>query len=127
MPPSDDTTGEDFSSLVLLLRGRTGLTQRELATRVGVSVSSIQGWEAGVTYPSPASLQALIEAGLDSGGFLAAHEIEEARVLWAAALRNAPRFRTPFDVGWLEGLIARRHRLVREEDDLVSAGHLSRR
>ena len=32
VPPSDDTTGESFRGLVLQLRGRTGLTQRELAS-----------------------------------------------------------------------------------------------
>ena len=50
---------ETFRGLLLRLRGRTGLTQRELATRVGVNVSSTQGWEAGANYPSVASLSEL--------------------------------------------------------------------
>src|SRR4029078_9760685 len=69
VPPADDTTDESFCGLVLQLRGRTGLTQRELSARAGVNVSSIQGWETGTNHPGLASLKALIEAGLDSGGF----------------------------------------------------------
>ena len=57
VPPADDWTRESFRGLVLQLRGRTGLTQRELAARVGVSVASIQGWEAGGKYPGLASLK----------------------------------------------------------------------
>ena len=109
MPPSDDMTGESFRGLVLQLRGRTGLTQRELATRVGVSVSSIQGWEAGANYPGVASLKALIAAGLQAGGFTTGRETEEVAALWAAALRDASRFRTPFDGAWFERLVAGRH------------------
>ena len=45
-PPADDTTGGSFRGLVPQLRGRTGLTQRELATQVDVNVDSVQGWEA---------------------------------------------------------------------------------
>ena len=108
MPPADDWTGESFRGLVLQLRGRTGLTQRELAARVGVHVSSIQGWEAGTNYPGVASLQALIAAGLQAGGFTAGREREEAQALWAAALRDAPRFRTPFDGAWFEQIAAGR-------------------
>ena len=65
MPSGDEAAGESFNGLVLQLRGRIGMTQRELATRMAVSVSSIQGWEAGTNYPGVISLKALIEAGLD--------------------------------------------------------------
>src|SRR3712207_36480 len=106
--PGDHTTGESFRGLVLRLRGRTGLTQRELATRVGVNVNSIQGWEAGNSYPGVASLKALIAAGLQAGGFTAGREAEEAAALWAAAPRDAPRFRTPFDRAWFEQMAAGR-------------------
>ena len=104
--PSDHTPGASFRGLVLGLRGRTGLTQRELAARVGVSVSSIQGWEAGDNYPGAASLRALIAAVLQAGGFTAGREAEEARALWAAAVRDAPRLRTPLDGAWFERLAA---------------------
>src|SRR3954462_15129128 len=69
VPPDDDTTVESFRGLVLRLRGRTGLTQRELAMRSGVHVSSIQGWESGDNHPGVASLKSLIAAGLPAGSF----------------------------------------------------------
>src|SRR5687768_17562138 len=92
VPPSDSTMEESFRSLVIRLRGQTGLTQRELASRVGVNVSSIQGWEAGDNYPGVTSLKALIAAGLTSGGFTRGREREDVAALWAATLRDAPRF-----------------------------------
>ena len=45
-----------FRDQILLLRGRTGLTQREVATLLGVSRQAIQKWEAGEGYPSAARL-----------------------------------------------------------------------
>src|SRR5262245_35950756 len=92
--------GGSFRDLVLRLRGRTGLTQRELATRIGVHARSIQGWEVGDTFPGVASLKALIATGLQAGGFTPGREAEEARALWAAAVHDAPRFRMPFDDVW---------------------------
>ena len=109
MPSADHAAGESFRDLVLRLRGRTGLTQRELATRIGVNARSIQGWEVGANYPGVASLKALIAAGLQAGGFAAGREAEEAQALWAAALRDAPRFRMPFDGAWFEQIAAGRH------------------
>src|SRR5438132_12396820 len=53
---SGDRTSEAFKGLLLSYRGRTGLTQRALAARVGVSVRSIQDWEAGAAYPSAQAL-----------------------------------------------------------------------
>jgi WD40 repeat protein/transcriptional regulator with XRE-family HTH domain len=102
VPPADDTTAESFRGLALRLRGRTGLTQRELAARVGVSVSSIQGWESGDNYPGVASLKALIAVALLAGGFTVGRERPEATALWATAVRDAPRFRMPFDSAWFE-------------------------
>ncbi|HEX6655598.1 MAG TPA: helix-turn-helix transcriptional regulator, partial [Candidatus Limnocylindria bacterium] len=122
MPATDDTTDESFRGLVLRLRGRIGLTQRELAARVGVNVRSIKAWEAGDNHPGVASLQALIVAGLRAGGFAAGRETEEATALWASALRDAPRFRTPFDGAWFERLVAGPRGLVRDDtESLVAA------
>src|SRR5262245_52877337 len=45
----NEGAAEGFRGLVLLLRGRTGLTQRELAARVGVHAHSVQVWEAGLS------------------------------------------------------------------------------
>ena len=49
--PVDEAPGEGFRGLLLLLRGRAGLTQRELGARLGLHAHSVQAWEAGMTYP----------------------------------------------------------------------------
>ncbi len=103
--------GETFRGLILRLRGRIGMTQRELATRIGVNVSSIQGWEAGANYPGVASLKALIAATLLADGFTTGREAEEAAHVWAAAVRDSPRFRTPFDAAWFEQIAGERYSL----------------
>ena len=56
---SADRGAESFQGMLLRHRGRTGLTQRELASRIGVHMRSIQDWEAGVNYPSSERLKAL--------------------------------------------------------------------
>ena len=53
MPPTDDTSGESFRGLVLQLRGRTGLTQRELAKQAGCATSTIRFVEENWTGYSP--------------------------------------------------------------------------
>src|SRR5438132_86081 len=103
-----DRAAESFQGLLLRHRGRTGLTQRELAARVGVSRGSVQDWEAGLNYPDAQHLQALIFAFLEAGGLMVAGEATEAEALWGAALRQAARMQTPFDVVWWTGLLARR-------------------
>jgi len=102
--PSDDT-GESFRSLLLRLRGRIHLTQRELAAQMGVHVHSIQGWEAGSNYPGVASLRALIAAAARADAFTPGHEMDEAAALWAAAAREAPRLRVPFDRAWFDQIV----------------------
>src|SRR3954470_16256211 len=97
---SDDPSSEPFHGLLLLGRGQTGLTQRQLAVRVGVSTRSVQDWEAGVSYPSAERLQQLIAGLLEAGGLNAGRETEEARALWAAVERASPRMHTPFDSAW---------------------------
>src|SRR3954470_8745352 len=97
---SDDPSSEPFHGLLLLGRGRTGLTQRQLADRVGVSARSVQDWEAGVSYPSAERLQHLVAALLEAGGLSGGCEAEEARAIWAAAERDSPRQRAPFDHLW---------------------------
>jgi hypothetical protein len=49
-----------------------------------------------------ASLKARIAAGLQSGSLTSGSAREEAQALWTAALRDAPRFRTPFQSAWFE-------------------------
>jgi DNA-binding XRE family transcriptional regulator len=58
-----DRTAESFQGLLLRHRGRTGLTQRQLATRVGVSRGSLQGWEAGLNYSLPTPTPGSSEVG----------------------------------------------------------------
>jgi transcriptional regulator with XRE-family HTH domain len=91
--PRDPET-ESFAGLLLRHRGRTGLTQRELALRVGTSRRTVQDWEAVVNYPTPDRLQALIAALLGSGGLTVGREAVEAHELWAAVMRESPRMRT---------------------------------
>src|SRR5207237_6773527 len=88
--------------------GRGGLPQRELAARVGVSMRTVENWEAGINYPSAQALQALIAALLEAGGLNVGRELEEVRQLWAAVLRDAPRMRTPFDEVWLAEFLVER-------------------
>src|SRR6266487_4531970 len=52
-----DRAAESLQGLLLRYRGRSGLTQRELAARVGVSTRTVENWEAGVNYPSAQPLQ----------------------------------------------------------------------
>lgn len=82
MPPADDTTGESFRGLVLRLRGRTGLTQRELARQVGVNVNAVQAWEAGDYYPGAARLKALIAACLQAGAFTVGSPSTDSSTRW---------------------------------------------
>ena len=53
MPSADHAAGECFRDLVLRLRGRSGLTQREIATRIGVArsgqpLATLHGHTGGV-------------------------------------------------------------------------------
>src|SRR5215831_3704216 len=103
-----DRERESFTGLLLRYRARTGLTQRELAQRVGVSMRTVQGWETGLIYPTTQRLQALVEALLDAGAFGKDHEQTEAQRLWDALTSEASRARAPFDREWYADLLARR-------------------
>src|SRR5262249_34559531 len=103
-----DRAGEPFRALLRRHRGRTGLTQRQLADRLGVSARSFLDWESGANYPSAERLQRLIAALCEAGGLSVGREAEEARALWAAVERDSPRMHTPFDAVWLAGLLGER-------------------
>src|SRR3979490_603195 len=105
--PRDRET-ESFAGLLLQHRGRTGLTQRDVAARMGTSERSVQDWEAGVYYPGAQNLKALIAVLLEAGGLTVGREMVEGEDLWAAVLREAPRMHTPFDELWLAELLAQR-------------------
>jgi transcriptional regulator with XRE-family HTH domain len=97
-------TTELFRDLLLRHRGRTGLSQRDLAARMGVGRRTVQDWEAGIKHPTAQRLQTLIQVLLEAGALTVGREAEEAHQLWAAALK-APRMRTPFDEVWLDELL----------------------
>src|SRR5215471_10281030 len=97
---------ELFRGLLLTYRGRTGLIQRDLAARAGVSERSVQDWEAGITLPTATRLEALIRALLEADGLTAGNETLEARELWTAVQREARRMHTPFDEAWFARLLA---------------------
>jgi transcriptional regulator with XRE-family HTH domain len=96
---------ESFRGLVLRHRGRTGLTQRELAARLDAGRRTVQNWEAGVAYPSAELLRTLIRELLTSGGLTMGREAMEAHALWTAAEHEAPRMHTPFDEEWFARLL----------------------
>src|SRR5262249_4804413 len=87
----------DFRARLLTLRGRAGVSQREVAARLGVHVRSVQAWETGISYPGAASLRRLIALYVERGTFPAGGEAAAAAGLWAAALGEAPRLKEPFD------------------------------
>jgi WD40 repeat protein/transcriptional regulator with XRE-family HTH domain len=93
-------TAETFRGLLLQYRGRSGLTQRQLAARVGAHRRTLQDWEAGVNYPSAERLRALLRVLLDAGALTMGREVAEAEELWISVVREAPRTQTPFDVVW---------------------------
>src|SRR5438309_1209905 len=97
-PGESDT--ESFAGLLLRHRGRTGLTQRDLAARLGTSRRSVQDWESGLSYPTGERLQALIQGLLEAGGLMLGREQVEAHELWAAVLREAPRMHSRLASGW---------------------------
>jgi transcriptional regulator with XRE-family HTH domain len=101
-----ELAAERFRGLALRYRGRTGLTQRELAARVGVHVRSIQDWEAGLSRPTRDRLRRLVLTYLRSGGFVVGQELAEARVLWQAAAGESRRSPVPFDEAWFAELLA---------------------
>ncbi|MBV9354554.1 MAG: helix-turn-helix domain-containing protein, partial [Chloroflexi bacterium] len=94
--------------MLLRHRGRTGLTQRQLAARVGVNRRALQAWEASTNCPSVQRLQSLIVALIGAGGMNAGHEVDEAQELWTAAERETTRTFPPFDNGWFARLVADR-------------------
>jgi WD40 repeat protein/transcriptional regulator with XRE-family HTH domain len=104
----DSQSTESFRDLLLRYRGRTGLTQRDLAARLGASRRTVQEWEAGLSHPSAELLQALIQVLLEAGVLRVGREAAEAQQLWAAVARAAPRMHTPFDEVWLARLLAGR-------------------
>jgi WD40 repeat protein/transcriptional regulator with XRE-family HTH domain len=98
---------DQFRGLLLRFRGRTGLSQTELARRAGVSLRSIQSWEGGVSLPGADRLQGLVRALLESGGLTQNAELGEAQALWNAAEFASSRSMPSFDTPWFANLLAK--------------------
>ena len=74
-----------FGQLMLTLRTTMGLTQAELAQRLGISRHAVAEWEAGSSYPKTERLKGLIELAVRVSAFAAGREEEQIRALWKAA------------------------------------------
>src|SRR5689334_4382350 len=90
----------EVGRIILGLRTRTKLTQGQLAKLLGVSVRSIQNWEAGENYPKDERLRSLIETFLKLGVFWKGQEREEALKLWEQVNQDAPQKIGTFDEIW---------------------------
>ena len=90
-----------FGQLMLTLRTNLGLTQAELADRLGASRRALAEWEAGGSYPKAERLKQLIELGVRASAFPAGREAEEIRALWRAAHQKVL-----LDEAWLQELLA---------------------
>jgi WD40 repeat protein/transcriptional regulator with XRE-family HTH domain len=98
-------SSERFAGRALRLRGRTGLTQRDVAAALNVHVRSVQLWEAAASHPSANRLQGLIRLFLEAGAFGEGTELEEAEALWLAATSESSRLLAEFDADWFTRLI----------------------
>lgn len=57
----------DIPALVKGIRSTRGLTQEELAREVGVSFSTVNGWENGKHRPIPALVNRLLDLAASAG------------------------------------------------------------
>jgi WD40 repeat protein/transcriptional regulator with XRE-family HTH domain len=97
-----------FGTRLLALRMRAGLSQQEVAARLGVSERAVRAWEAGASYPDPTNLQGLLASYLQQGAFPTGQEEAEARALWEQVRQHSVRFKLPFDQAWFASLLATR-------------------
>jgi WD40 repeat protein/transcriptional regulator with XRE-family HTH domain len=92
-----------FGATMLTLRSEIGLTQAELAHRVGVSRRAVGEWEAGSSYPKAEHLKVVIALAVKSRAFSSGNVAEEIRALWKAA-----RQKVLLDELWLSALLSER-------------------
>ena len=88
-----------FGQQMVTLRTTLGLTQGELAERLGVSLRTVSGWEAGSSYPKAERLKAFIELCVRVSAFPAGRQEEQIRALWRAAHQKVL-----LDEDWLRSL-----------------------
>src|SRR6266550_2379735 len=87
---------------MLALRTSLGLTQAELAHRLGVSGRAVRQWEAGLSYPKAEHLQHVMTLAVRASAFPPGREPEEIRALWKAAHQKVL-----LDEQWLSTLLGR--------------------
>jgi transcriptional regulator with XRE-family HTH domain len=97
-----------FGQMLLGLREKVGLTQKEVADALAVSRRTIQHWEAGTAFPDTAHLKSLIAYFLQHNAFNQGNEHAEAVALWNQADESAARRRSMFDEAWFRALVGER-------------------
>src|SRR5947209_734340 len=90
-----------FGQSMLTLHTTLGLTQAELADRLGVSRRAVGEWEAGSSYPKASHLKALLALAVGQQAFAAGREEEEMRAFWKAAHQKVL-----LDESWLSTLLS---------------------
>jgi WD40 repeat protein/transcriptional regulator with XRE-family HTH domain len=89
-----------FGQQMLTLRTTLGLTQGQLAERLGISMRTVSGWEAGSSYPKAEHLKAFIALCVRAAAFAAGRQEEQIRALWRAAHQKVL-----LDEAWLRTLL----------------------
>jgi transcriptional regulator with XRE-family HTH domain len=62
MTPESSSLKKQFGKRLQLVRGTTGLTQEELAEKVGLTIESISNMERGIHGPSFDNLEKIVAA-----------------------------------------------------------------
>ncbi len=102
---------------LLELRRKAGLTQREMASIVGVTEKSIRNWEGGVSSPTEANLKKLIETYLCSRTLPPGQELAKARALWKLADETTSRHCEGFDEEWFATLLQQEQQIAHVEHE----------
>jgi transcriptional regulator with XRE-family HTH domain len=111
-----------FGQAMLTLRTNIGLTQAELAERLGISQRAVAEWEAGNSYPKAGRLKHLIELGIQHQAFATGHEAAQIHALWKVAHQKVL-----LDELWLQGLLSKqRSSLMLVTNQSVEKTHSSK-
>ncbi len=92
-----------FGQVMLTVRTRLGLTQAELADRLGVRRRAVTDWEGGLSYPSVDHLKHVVALAIERQAWPIGHEAEEVRTLWQVAHQKVL-----LDEAWLGRLLSDR-------------------
>src|SRR5215510_6831572 len=60
-------TQTNVPAMLTAIRGRLGLTQEQLAERLGVSFATVNRWEGGSNAPQKTALAAILKMASDAG------------------------------------------------------------